>query len=265
MNALRKYFYLYLRTFKQSLMTEMQYRVNFFTWVTIHSVNIIVQILFFRIIYQNIDQINGWTFYQVLLVLAVHKCVITIGSLTFFPVMYQFANKIKTGDFDLQLIKPVSPLFLATFSWVDIEDFQNLINSLILMTVCLTQLKPISLIPNLFLGVIMMFFALLFLFSLLVSLQSLAFRFINVINVRYFFWSFINMSEYPAKAIIRVPSIIRALLFPAILISSVPAEVLFGRWELGWIIGIASVSITLFFLSRQFFYHQLKMYSSASS
>ena len=262
---MRKYIYLYIRAFKQSLMSEMQYRTNFFTWVMVHSLNAVIQILFFRIIYQNINQINGWTFYQVLLVLAVHKCVISIGSLTFFPMMYQFANKVKTGDFDMQLVKPASPLFLAAFSSVDIEDFQNFLNSIILMIVCLTQLRPISLIPNLFLGVVMMFFALVFLFSILIFLQSLTFRFINVIDVRYFFWSFINMSEYPAKAITKIPSLVRALLVPAIMISSIPAEVLFGRWEPTWIVGIAGVSMMLFFLSRQFFYHQLKLYSSASS
>lgn len=69
-----------------SLMSNMTHKENFLTWVLVHSTSLITLIIFFKLVYSNINQINGWNQYQSLLVLGTGTLIAGLGSLTFFSI-----------------------------------------------------------------------------------------------------------------------------------------------------------------------------------
>lgn len=246
-------------------MNDMIHRENFWTWTIIHSITLISLILFFRIIYQGTPSINGWTEYQSLLVLGVGTLVTGLGSLTFFSFMYNFGQAIAVGGLDMWPLKPLDIHFQSAFNWVDFEDFIVVPNSLLLITYALWKLHPPHLLINI-IGFVPVFISgMVILFSLLTFIQSLAFKLIRVDSVANFYWSIVNVSKYPAKAIKGIGLIGSMLLVPVAIISSLPAEILFGRWDWTWIIGSIISAVILFVLSRWVFMSSLRHYSSASS
>lgn len=262
---MKKYLMQYRRMLKLSFMNEMNHRGNFITWIFVHSASFTSMIVFFKIIYLGTSNINGWTQYQALLVLGVANLIAGLGSLTFFPFMYNFGRDIQDGTLDMKLLKPLDVLFQSAFCWVDVEDMIIAPNAILLITYSLWKLSPANLFSNLVIFIILLLSSLILMFSLLTLIQSLALKLVRVDSVAQFFWSVVNNNKYPAKAIKNVSTFGLILLVPAAVISSVPAEVLFGRYDWPWIIGSIISAIILFIFSRWVFYQNLKSYSSASS
>lgn len=262
---MKRYIYQYFRMFRLSFMNEMTHRENFFMWGLVHTASFVSMIVFFKIIYLGTTQINGWTQYQALLVLGVATLITGLGSLTFFPFMYNFGKDVQDGELDMKLLKPLSVLFQSAFCWVDVEDIIVAPNALILMVFSLWKLSPEYISFNIILFILMLISSMILLFSVLTLIQSLALVLIRVDFIAGFFWSIVNMTKYPAKAIKNISQVGLILLVPAAIISSVPAEVLFGRYDWPWIITSLVFSSFLFWLSKKVFYSSLRHYSSASS
>jgi len=246
-------------------MSEMTNKENFFTWIAVHSISLLTLIIFFKLVYANVTQINGWSQYQSLLVLGTGTLITGLGSLTFFSFMYGFSREIEKGEFDFKLAKPLNILFQSAFRWVDIEDLVVVPNALLLIIYAVWKLQPQNLLLNIFGYLVLLTSSMLFLFSILTLIQSLAFKFIKINSVTDFYWSIVNITKYPVKAIKNVSQIALYALVPLAIISSVPSEVLMGKWEPAWIIGSLSLAIISFIISRHVFMSSLRHYSSASS
>lgn len=264
-NNMKRYIRQYFRMFKLSFMNEMTHRGNFLIWAVVHTTSFISMIVLFKIIYLGTSQIHGWSQYQAMLVLGVGTLVTGIGSLTFFPFMYSFGQDVQNGDLDLKLLKPLDVLFQSAFCWVDVEDIIVAPNAILLIVYSLWKLSPQNIIINLILFLILLLSSLIILFSVLTLIQSLTLKFIRVDYVAGFFWSLVNITKYPAKAITNIGRAGLILLVPVAVISSVPAEVLFGRYDWSWIIASLVFSLFLFWFSKKVFYSSLRHYSSASS
>jgi ABC-2 type transport system permease protein len=240
-------------------------RGNFFTWCVVHSTNLLTMTIFISLVFSRVQSINGWTQDQALLVLGVGTLISGLGSLTFFPFMYDFGKKILRGEFDAILIKPVNTLFASAFCWVDVEDLITVPNSIILIIYALIRIDNNFSIFNLFIFIVLILSSLLILFSLLTLIQSLSFKHIRINSVQDFFWAMVDTNKYPVKAMKEISTFVWILVFPIALISSVPAEVLFGRYDWPWITSSFVFSLFLFWLSKKVFYSSLRHYSSASS
>lgn len=262
---MKKYLRYYFHLFTMNIMDEMANRENFFTWAIIHTFSLLTYILFFEIVFSNITDINGWTKFQVLLVLGIGSLIMGLGSLTFFSFMYGFSRDVANGDFDFKLTKPLDSHFLASFNWVDLEDVIVIPNSIVLIVYSLSNLVPINLILWLPLFLLLLLSSMVILFSILTLIESLAFKFIRVNAARDLFWALASTGRYPTKSMANVSRLAAIILAPMALISSVPAEVLMGRPEINWVLASILTAASLFVLCRLVFVRSLNHYSSASS
>lgn len=256
---------IYFLLFKLSAMSVLSHKDNFYTWIVVHTVSLLTMLVFFSSVFSKIQSLNGWSQYQTVLVLGIGSLISGIGSLTFFPFMYEFWRKILKGEFDSTLVKPASPLFLSAFSWIDVEDIMVIPNAILLIVFALYKLSPVNLFLNIIVFSILLICSMVLLFSIMTLIQSLAFKHVRVNSAIDFYWSMVTVTRYPAKAMKNISVLVWIMVFPIALISSVPAEVLFGRYDWPWIISSIVLSFSLFIFSRWVFYQSLKSYSSASS
>lgn len=106
-----KYMVLYWHFFKARLKVMMEYRVDFLIGVTSNIFTQGTSILFIAIVFQHIDAINGWTFYEMLFIYAVAMMGRSLEH-TFFDNLWLFGGQyIRPGNFDRILIRPVNALF----------------------------------------------------------------------------------------------------------------------------------------------------------
>lgn len=256
-----KYFKYYCRLFSMCFMDQLANRTNFITWGLILTLMVTIHLIFFKLIFGSNVIINGWSQAQVLSVYGTAILVRGLGSLTFFSFMYRFSDDIRNGAYDFKLLKPMNPHFLAAIPYIDLEDIMTIPLSLIVIFYSFPGFN----ILNLLMYLILIFAALTILFSIITLIESTAFKTINVNSATDGIWSLVNSAYYPMKATISfIPQSV-IFLFPAILLSSIPAEVLFGRYEWNWILASVIMAGGLFIISRKVFQNALRDYSSASS
>lgn len=95
-----------IATFKKML----EYRVDCIVGMLSQIAFQLIELLFIWIIFQNTDNIAGWSFEKLLLLYGIMMLSIAVTDL-FFDSTYNVGNRlIKKGKFDIILLRPVHPL-----------------------------------------------------------------------------------------------------------------------------------------------------------
>ena len=246
-------------------MGEMTYRASFLLWALIHTLTLIINIVFFSIVYDNIPQINGWDYNKTLVLLGTSQLLIGIGGATFFCFMYEFNRLIRTGNLDFLLTKPLDIQFLSTIRAVDIEDLIIIPNAVLVLIIAVARLEVSNLALNIIGYTLLVISSLIILYAITLMIQSLAFKAIKVTFAEWLIWNIIMQGQYPIKIFQGSLRLIFMLVIPIGLITTVPAEVLMGIFDWKWIGASLGFAISLFIISRKIFLLGLRSYSSASN
>jgi ABC-2 type transport system permease protein len=108
-------------------------------------------------------------------------------------------------------------------------------------------------------------FGLVILYSLWFMLGATSIWFVKIYNVTEVLRGFLEAGRYPMVA---YPSAFRfffTFVVPVAFLTTIPAEAMLGRGEIGWIVGAGVLAIALFFVSSRFWRFALRFYTSASS
>lgn len=101
---------IYFSLFVASLKRMLEYRVDCLIGIISQIAFQIIELLFIWIIFQNTDNIAGWTFEHLLLFYGVMMLSVSILDL-FFDSTYEVGRTlIRKGQFDTILLRPIHPL-----------------------------------------------------------------------------------------------------------------------------------------------------------
>ncbi len=101
---------LYLSFFGASIKKMMEYRVDCLVGMISQIAFQIIELIFIWIIFQNTDNIAGWTFEHLLLLYGVMMLAISVTDLLFDSTYDIGKRLIRKGKFDTILLRPVHPL-----------------------------------------------------------------------------------------------------------------------------------------------------------
>lgn len=101
---------LYLSFFEASIKKMMEYRVDCLVGMISQIAFQIIELIFIWIIFQNTDNIAGWTFEHLLLLYGVMMLAISVTDLLFDSTYDIGKRLIRKGKFDTILLRPVHPL-----------------------------------------------------------------------------------------------------------------------------------------------------------
>lgn len=79
----------------------------------------LVQLLVFQAVYANVDTVGGWGSGEMILYIGTFSLLNAVSMLVCFFGIVTIPEKIRSGEMDLYLSKPVSPLFRLTFEKVN--------------------------------------------------------------------------------------------------------------------------------------------------
>jgi ABC-2 type transport system permease protein len=265
-SSLRRYFRIYKQILSFTLKYMMAYRANFL----IRSLHNIFYVLTFfittLIIYQHTPSLAGWTKNEgILLFSLVH---ITYGTQTFFFMrgIEEFMRfRIKSGDFDLDLLKPVNSQFMALFRkpWIDSVIFT--------VIVLLLFIRQISLLSDQITTINFIYFliayplCLLIWYFILAAYATISFHITSAEHVFYFIEKASDFAQYPTTIFPKAVASVFFSVVPIAFVSFVPASILMGRnSQLMWLLIIITLPIS-FIINRLAWKKGLEHYSSASS
>jgi len=141
----RRVLYLYFRCLGQQMKAIMAYEADF---IVLMLSAVLVQLAGFAVIwaiFQRIPSVNGWTFWQVVMMYALIYVTEGVGSL-FFEGTWRLSSQVYTGQFDQILLRPVSPIVQVLAGAVGFNGLGNLVTGFGLIAIAVAN-SPVPWTP----------------------------------------------------------------------------------------------------------------------
>jgi ABC-2 type transport system permease protein len=263
---LKKHVQIYILFLKNSLMAQMEYRFNFIGNLSMEAGYLLVKLSYVVVVYRSGVSVNGLSPDEILLFIGTFVTLTAVYAGLFMINNFRLRGKIKDGDLDLLLTKPVSLQFMATLRQADLTIFMvDLIAGGIMVAIAWARLGiPFTLVTvGGYLG--FMVISSLVSYSLFLLPQILSFWFLDtsaIAEISDSFWDFNNM---PMDIYNRWIKAVGVFLLPIFVISNFPPMFVLGKMSPIYLAWAAALPILLLFVVRLMWRKGLRLYNSASS
>lgn len=247
-----------------SLMTGMQYRADFLFEGLAGLVNTLALAAPLWLVFQHAPQLAGWSGYEAALVLSLFLFTTGVVGGLVEPNLGQIVEAVRTGSFDLLLVKPADAQLLASLRTVAPSHVWEILASFGVAAWGLAHLPaPAPLDAIVALG--MLGCGLASMYALWLLTISASFVFVRVDNLRFLLWSATDAGRWPITVFTGFVRWVLTIGIPVALLTSFPAMALLGRWDAELLAVGAGTALTFVALSRWVWVQALGRYTSASS
>jgi len=205
----------------------------------------------------------GFTTPEVILFFLVFNVIDVVVQFLFRGV-YVFRSLIVSGNFDLDLLKPLPSFFRPLFGWTDILDFITLI-PLFSFTVWYIFAHQLADIGGLLLFFLLVFNSVLVGFSFHLFVCGVGVLTTEIDHLIWIYRDLTAMARFPTDIYSKGVKAALTFVVPVMVLITVPAKALMGFLSPGWILVSLFFGIFSVFLSLKFWRWSLKRYTSASS
>jgi ABC-2 type transport system permease protein len=262
---LKRYLSIYFGLFSASLTADLQFRTNFTIRIFSDILWYVANIFVFEILFLQMSNLRGWTIQDMRVFLGVLFVVDALWMIFFSENLDQLSDKIRKGDLDLLLSKPVHSQFMMSCQKVSSAYIGNLLLAFFWLCISLVHypgdLNPwalSSLIFSIPLGLLLIY-AVRFFFA------ASALYFTRAENLNYLWFQLYRLGMRPESLYPDWLKITTTTVFPVAFIASIPTQVAIEMTSPSILLWAAVLSILFLWLTTQFWRRGLRAYSSASS
>jgi ABC-2 type transport system permease protein len=123
MKEIKKHLILWGILMKNSLMGQLEYRMNFFTGIAMELGYFLAKIVYMIVVYKTGVPINGLTPDEVLVFFGSYMIATGPYAGLYMMNLFGIGRQVQSGELDLLLVKPVSLQFILTLRRSDIALF----------------------------------------------------------------------------------------------------------------------------------------------
>jgi ABC-2 type transport system permease protein len=116
--------------FKMKLAKTMVFRFNFFGVFFVDGSLFLMQLLMFSSIYEQVGSIGGWQRGEMLIFIGTFSIINALNMHLFFFGIISIPGKIRSGELDFYIVKPISSLLHLSFEHIDIGSIPLVIASI---------------------------------------------------------------------------------------------------------------------------------------
>lgn len=244
----------------------MMYRLSFFGASFVDGSLFILWLLMFNAIYSHVDSIGGWNIGQTTIFLGSFSLLNAINMTIYFFGVLGIPGKIRSGELDHYLTKPVDPLLRITFENINLGSAPLILLSIgiIVYGLSLTEIKVSA--------------AIVLLYTLFILLMAVLYYDMEVIirTIPFFVISATSVERLEAAAMdlcMRVPGVLFRGIFKALfyfilpygIMATIPAQILTSSVSPAMTSLSAGIVIIFTVFTLWFWKFGLKHYKSASS
>jgi ABC-2 type transport system permease protein len=263
----RRYIEIYSIMLRNSLIREMSFKANFILWMLVEILWFCGQIVFFSIIFGQIDRIGDWTKWEVVLLVGTHQMIAQLFQAFFFVNVANIPELVRTGKLDSPLVLPVDSQFAVSTKQFGLD---SVINAALGGAVVCVSLSKLGIVPSpisILLYLTALGFGVAVHYSIMLSLAAVSFWIVRAQGLVYGYFNFLNIARYPDVIYPRLFRFIFGWIIPVVIIANIPARLLIKPLgQPAWLMFHLIVASTIiFWASRLFWRFALRHYSSASS
>ena len=232
----------YLRLVKRAAALSIahlrEFPVDFQVYLTASTFYMIVTLAFWAVIFSHAPRIAGWGFGDVVVL----QAFITAGFLfwdLFLAFLDELDETIVSGELNLALVRPCSPLAFLAFRGMDFVALVTVPKVLFLLAVGGWLGARVSL-PGVLLGLTLTVVGVLIVSSIVLALQSLSFWLGRTNLLSLFYNIYFSVHDYPIRLFSEEFRFVLTTLIPVAFFSTGPALVsldAFSPAELGILFG----------------------------
>ncbi len=243
----------------------MAYRTRFWMYFVLTGFESVVVFLSLKIIFIHIYDIAGWSYADMLVLVGTFMLTHSLAWLTFKGGVGDLDRRIKDGQLDWLIVKPIDTQFLVSMNRIDIEDSGRSVIGIAAIIMGLKGSSIFGVLINLPLFILTLFLGQVVLYSFMLSTKSISFKSIEGWATNSVAWRFHELARFPTDIYRGALRIIYTFVFPLTFIATVPAKVLTGKFNFYMLIGAIIAASLTFTISRIIWKYALSTYSSASS
>ncbi len=254
--------YVYYRT---SLQTEMEYRADFFGRLLASFLDLLTTIGALAITFSYTDTLQGWSFSQAMVLLAVYYLMDGLIEVFIGQNMRQIAAQVRDGTFDFVLMKPANSQFTASLRMLNISRAARIIVGIGLTVHTVFSLSveigPVTAVRF----AVALAAGMSIVYSIWLFLVTLTFWFVRVDNIEQIVWQAFEAGRYPVEIFPRHLRGFLTYVIPIAFIITVPAQALVGRLGPGSVLTAVMIGSALFALASAFWRVGIRNYTGASA
>lgn len=261
----KKYLYLYLEFFKQNAKTMLEYKTDFVIGIFSTFLNQFYGIFFVWVIFENIKQIHGWTFYEITFVYGLLTMAKGI-DMFFFDNLYCLGLEyVREGTFDIFMIRPISPLFQLIASYMQQDGIGLLLLGAVVIVKSLIELKITLGIFDIVMLIIFVISGAAIISAINLIMATTGFKTVNSHVLMSSVNSFQDFALYPVLIYPKFISFFLTWIIPYAFASFYPADYFLNKGYYAYAVMTPFVAILLWVIALKVWSIGMKNYESTGS
>ena len=261
---MRRYLKVLTLFWRTSLASELEYRLNFLLALASSFGHLVGNVFGLSLFYTGKGSLGGWPFHQALLVMGFFSTLQGMNKVLLSPNLARIVEHVRTGTLDFVLLKPLDSQFWLSTRRISPWGLPDVVFGLGTAIYAAAQL---GLPPHrLALAAGPFVLSAVIQYSLWFMLASISIWYVKVHNVTEVLNALLAAGRYPIDALpAGVYRFVFSFVIPVALLTTVPAKVALAQPIGSWLLASAVFAFGAFVLSRAFWRHALRYYTSASS
>src|SRR5437667_9533717 len=252
---MRRYFEIYSSMLRNSLIREMSFKANFLLWMIVEILWFCGQILFFSIIFGQVNRIGDWSKWEVVLLVGTHQIIAQRFQAFFFVNVANIPELVRTGRLDSLLVLPIDSQFAVSSKQFGLDSVVNAALGGVVVVVSLTRLGVVPEPLHILLYLVAIGFGIAIHYSIMLNLAAVSFWIVRAQGLVYGYFNFLNIARYPDVIFPRIFRFIFGWIVPVIIIANIPARLLIKPLsQPTWLMAHLVIAALIIFCLARFFW-----------
>lgn len=253
---------MYFQGAKVSLASRMAYRMDFFISMLLMLLTELFVPLVTVLIYGNGASIPGWTLYEMLLMQGIFLLSRGIAFPFFFGMVWQTLGTVKSGTFDMFLLKPRPLVFTVITNSFDSEDIGKLIGGVALFTIAVTNLSYAPTILQWIVFVGFFILSIIMQFAIALILAGTVIVWVGNSRIYEIYDITARFGIYPVSIFPKWIALQITVVIPVAVLGAIPAYSLLGL-EIPTVLAVVLSPLAFLGFGFFFFYKMVSRHTSA--
>jgi ABC-2 type transport system permease protein len=261
---MKRYLKLYKSFIRNCIVREMEFRLNFFLSIIMYFSWMALTYLSIQVMYSQINYIGTWDQKEGTFLFIISGFTYSLLKAFLLKNVTDLPEKIRNGNMDFLLTKPVNTRFLVSTRYFKLDQFPRLLVFFILIPIVSANISDALEIKNLILGFTLCLIGTYAMYCFAFIISCIAFWRPRIWNLWAVIQRFMDLSDRPSTIF---EGALKYLVYiiPIAAFATIPTQFFLGQGNITLLMISIGVTIIFTVLSSIIWKLALRRYESASS
>ncbi|MFB6116499.1 MAG: ABC transporter permease [Candidatus Nanosalina sp.] len=264
--SIKKHWNVYKKFFAMYMKSRLIYKADFVLGFISQFMNLVFSVAFLSLLFTQVENIQGWTFNEILLLTGFSGMILNLHHVFFFALYRLGEDYIISGKMDRYFVRPLNMLFQVFARYIADDNISKLLANIFMIIYAWTQIGITATPVKILYGMTAIATGVMVIGSIFLIFATTAFW---TGRSQAVFWLFFQVSDfrrYPYSIFSKTIQILLITLIPIAFTSFFPTTFLLGinQWRF-WQITALVAGPLLYMVAYSFWRYGLSNYSSTGS